>query len=125
MRPSTKLKKKQKKTCHSSYPNSNHLVEKSQWLSFLKEKLIFNQKKYLKITLITFLNQFLTFKNTKNRSKIQNQPRNQFLPNHRFVLGTFKIKKTPKSNFSHHMKLFETKIKFLMAGIKEMTFFSL
>jgi hypothetical protein len=43
------------------------------------------------ITLITFLNQSLTSKNTKNMSKTQNQPGNEFHPD--LGSGIFKVKK--------------------------------
>jgi hypothetical protein len=64
-----------------------------QWLMFFFLKPIFNSK-YLENTLITFINQSLTSKSVKNRSKTQNQLGNQFLSNLKSgFLGTFKIRK--------------------------------
>ena len=77
---------------HSQIP-ATIAAGKSGWLIFFFQKLILNLK-HLKITLITFLNQSLASKSTKNRSKIQNQLGNQLLSYLRTgFLGIFKVKK--------------------------------
>lgn len=117
---SVPAKLKKKKTCQtmrrSSYPDfGHHSCQKIRVAGFFLLKTHFQtilNPRHLENHLSNLLIQSLTFKSVKNRSKTQNQLENQFFLD--LISDIFRhfqdIKKTPKSNFSHYMKPYGTKI---------------